>query len=234
MRHPGLPWRVIGCGLVLLNVVLYSDVATAQLTVNPSSISLGSAPVGSGVTQLLVLGNSGGSNLTVSQAAMTGLGFSLSGLPLTLAAGQSLSFSVTFAPKSSGSVSGSLTLASSTPILHGTNGKHNGSNSTTTTVLLSGTGTSLSPPSTTPGQLVANPSSLSFSSVQVSNTKTLSEAVTNIGGSSVTVSQATVAGTGFSITGLSLPLTLTAGQSVTFTATFAVASPSAPTLRTRR
>ncbi len=221
MRHPGLPWRVIGCGLVLLNVVLYSDVATAQLTVNPSSISLGSVPVGSSVTQLLVLGNSGGSNLTVSQAAMTGLGFSLSGLPLTLAAGQSLSFSVTFAPKSSGSVSGSLTLASSTPILHGTNGKHNGSNSTTTTVLLSGTGTSLSPPSTTPGQLVANPSSLSFSSVQVSNTKTLSEAVTNIGGSSVTVSQATVAGTGFSISGLSLPLTLTAGQSVTFTATFA-------------
>ncbi len=46
MRHPGLPWRVIWCGLVLLNVVLYSDVATAQLTVNPSSISFSSVPVG--------------------------------------------------------------------------------------------------------------------------------------------------------------------------------------------
>ncbi len=220
MRRPGLPWRVIGCGLVLLNILLYSDVATAQLTVNPSSISFGSILVGSSATQLLILGNSGGSNLTVSQAAMTGSGFSLSGLPLTLAAGQSLSFSVTFAPKSSGSVSGSLSLASSTAILHGTNGKHNGSN-TTTTVLLSGAGTSLSPASTTPGQLVANPSSLSFGSVQVTNTKTLSEAVTNTGGSSVTLSQATVAGTGFSISGLNLPLTLAVGQSVTFTATFA-------------
>ena len=221
MRHPGLPWRVIWCGLVLLNVVLYSDVATAQLTVNPSSISFSSVPVGSSATQLLVLGNSGGSDLTVAEAAMTGSGFSLSGLPLTLPAGQSASFSVIFAPQSSGSVSGSLSLVSSTAILHGTNGKHNGSNSTTSTVPLSGSGTILSTASTTPGQLVANPSSLSFGSVQVSSTNTLFEAVTNTGGSSVTVSQATIAGTGFSISGLSLPLTLAAGQSVTFGVTFA-------------
>ena len=221
MRHPGLPWRVIWCGLVLLNVVLYSDVATAQLTVNPSSISFSSVPVGSSATQLLVLGNSGGSDLTVAEAAMTGSGFSLSGLPLTLPAGQSASFSVIFAPQSSGSVSGSLSLVSSTAILHGTNGKHNGSNSTTSTVPLSGSGTILSTASTTPGQLVANPSSLSFGSVQVSSTNTLFEAVTNTGGSSVTLSQATVVGTGFSISGLSLPLTLAAGQSVTFGATFA-------------
>ncbi len=111
-------------------------------------------------------------------------------------------------------------MASSTTILHGTNGKHNGSNSTTTTVPLSGSGTILSTASTTPGQLVANPSSLSFGSVQVGNTNTLFEAVSNTGGSSVTLSQATVAGTGFSISGLSLPLTLAAGQSVTFGATF--------------
>jgi hypothetical protein len=221
VRHPGLLWRVIGCGLVLLNVLLYSEVSTAQLTVKPSSISFGSVPVGSSATQSLVLGNSGGSNLTVSQAAMTGSGFSLSGLPLTLAAGQIASFSVTFAPKSSGNVSGSISLLSSTAILHGTNGKHNGSSSTTTTVPLSGTGTILATASTSPGQLVASPSSLSFGSIQVVNTKTLSEAVTNTGGSSVTLSQATVAGTGFSISGLSLPLTLAAGQSVTFTATFA-------------
>ena len=88
-------------------------------------------------------------------------------------------------------------------------------------VPLSGSGTILSTASTTPGQLVANPTSVSFGGVQVGNTKTLSEAVTNTGGSSVTLSQATVAGTGFSITGLSLPLTLAVGQSVTFTATFA-------------
>ena len=223
MRRFGLPWRVIGCGLVLLNVLLYSKVSTAQLTVNPSSISFGSVPVGSKLTHSLVLGNSGGSSLTISQAAMTGSGFSLTGpaLPLTLATGQSASFSVTFAPTSSGSVSSNLSLVSSTPTLHGTNGKHNGSNSITTSIPLSGSGTSLSTASTTPGQLVANPSSLSFGSVQVSNSNTLFEAVTNTGGSSVTLSQATVVGVGFSISGLSLPLTLAAGQSVTFGATFA-------------
>jgi hypothetical protein len=43
-----------------------------------------------------------------------------------------------------------------------------------------------------------------------------SETLTNSGGSSVTVSQANVSGSGFSVTGLSLPLTLTPGQSFTF------------------
>ena len=221
MKRPGLPWRVIGCGLVLLSALLYADVATAQLTVNQSSVNFGSVPAGSSATQALVLGNSGGSSLTVSQATVTAP-FSLGSLPLplTLAAGQSASFSVVFAPQSSGSVSGSLSLVSWTPVLHGTNGKHNGSNNTTTTVPLSGAGASLSTASTTPGQLVASPSSLSFGSVQVSNSVTLSEAVTNTGGSNVTVAQATAAGTGFSISGLNLPLTLAAGQSVTFSATF--------------
>jgi hypothetical protein len=220
VRHPGLPWRVIGCGIVLLNILVYSEAAPAQLTVNPSSISFGSVPVSSGAMQLLVLGNSGGSNLTVSQAAMTGSGFSLSGpaLPLTLAAGQSASFSVTFAPQSSGTVNGSLSLTWIPPVKN--SGKRKGSNSKATTVPVSGTGTVQSRASTTPGQLVANPSSLSFGSVQVSSSKTLFEAITNTGGSSVTLSQATVVGIGFSISDLSLPLTLAAGQSVTFGATF--------------
>ena len=218
MRRSGLPWRVIGCGIVLLNILLYSEVAPAQLTINPSSISFGSVPVSSSAMQSLVLGNSGGSNLTVSQAAMSGSGFSLSGpaLPLTLVAGQSASFSVTFAPQSSGTVNGSLSLTWIPPLRN--NGKRKGWSSKATTVLVSGTGTIQCTASTTLG---ANPSSLSFGSVQVGNTKTLSEAVTNTGGSSVTLSQATVVGTGFSISGLSLPLTLAAGQSVTFAATFA-------------
>jgi len=220
VRRSGLPWRVVGCGIVLLNILLYSEVAPAQLTVNPSSISFGSVPVGGSAMLSIALGNSGGSNLTVSQATMTGSGLSLSGpaLPLTLAAGQTASFSVTFAPQSSGTVNGSLSLTWIPPLKN--NGKRKGW-SQTTTISVSGTGAIPSTASTTPGQLGANPSSLSFGSVQVGNIKTLSEAVTNTGGSSVTLSQATVVGTEFSISGLSLPLTLAAGQSVTFAATFA-------------
>ena len=66
-----------------------------------------------------------------------------------------------------------------------------------------------------------SPGNLSFGSVQVGGTKSLSAAVTNTGGSSVTLSQATAAGIGFTVAGLNLPLTLNPGQSVTFSASFA-------------
>src|SRR5258707_13979536 len=88
-----------------------------------------------------------------------------------------------------------------------------GSNPKLTTAL-SGTGVAAGP-------LSANPTSLSFGTVQVGSSANLSETLTNTGGTTVIVSQANVTGTGFSITGLTLPATLTAGQSVTFTATFA-------------
>jgi hypothetical protein len=51
--------------------------------------------------------------------------------------------------------------------------------------------------------------------------------VTNTGGTTVTISNASVTGTGFSITGLTVPSTLTAGQSVTFTAKFSPAATGA-------
>ena len=71
------------------------------------------------------------------------------------------------------------------------------------------------------GQLTANPASLAFGSAQVGSSLTLTDSLTNTGGSSVTISQATATGTGFSISGLNLPLTLNPGSSVTFSAVFA-------------
>src|SRR5258708_30669194 len=145
--------------------------------------------------------NSGGSSLTISQATVTGAGFSLSGFtaPQTLAAGQSLTFSVYFAPSSGGTVSGALTLLS------------NASN-TSVSVSLSGTGTS-------PGQLTVSPGSVSFGNVVVgtsqSQTGTLSAS-----GSSVTVSSATSSSSEFAVTGVAFPLSIAAGQSVPFTVKF--------------
>ncbi len=217
MKRPCLPWRTVGCGLTLLNILLYAGLAPAQLTVNPSSMSFGSV-LGSSATQLLVLSNSGGSSLTVSQAAVTGTGFSLGApaLPLTLDAGQSTSFGVTFTPQSSGTVLGSLSLSWNSALRGNKKRK-------ATTVPLSGTATTSSTSgasSTAPGKLVANPSNLSFGSVQVGNTQTLNAVITNTGGSSATLSQAVATGSGFAISGLNLPMTLAAGESVTFTATF--------------
>jgi hypothetical protein len=121
-------------------------------------------------------------------------------LPATLAAGQTISFNVTFTPTTGGSANGNLSITS------------NASNPNLS-IPVSGIGV-------TPGSLSATASSLSFGSVQVGNNQTLSETLTNSGGSSLTVTQTTVTGTGFSVTGLTLPLTLIPGQSFTFGAFF--------------
>jgi hypothetical protein len=61
---------------------------------------------------------------------------------------------------------------------------------------------------------------LVFGNVQVGNNQQLSETLTNSGGVNVHISQATIAGTGFSMSGLNPPLLLTPGQHYTFTVTF--------------
>lgn len=84
------------------------------LSVNPLSLSFGNVTIGSNSALPVVVTNSGNTSITISQAAATGAGFSVSGpaLPLTLAAGQNTSFSVTFAPTSAGSVTGNFSVAS--------------------------------------------------------------------------------------------------------------------------
>src|SRR5712692_6520400 len=184
-----------------------TGVTAGSLAPSPSSLSFGTVQVGTSQTLQETLTNSGGSSLSISQATVTGSGFSVSGLnlPATLAAGQSVTFSVMFAPQSGGAASGYLSVTS------------NASNSTLR-VSLSGAGA-------TAGALSASPSSISFGSLQVGNNSTRSETLTNSGGSSVTISQANITGSGFSITGLNLPLTLIPGQSFTFGTVFAPTSP---------
>jgi hypothetical protein len=175
--------------------------APGQLTANPGSLNFANVQVGSSQAQSATLTNSGGFSLTVSQATLPGASFTLGGLalPLTLGAGQSATVSVVFAPQSMGSSSGNIAFTS---------------NASTPSVNLPVSGTAV-----TPGTLTANPNSLALGSVQVGNNTSLSETLTNTGGSSVTISQANVTGAVFSLSGLTLPLTLTPNQSVTFTAT---------------
>jgi hypothetical protein len=70
---------------------------------------------------------------------------------------------------------------------------------------------------------------VSFGSVQVNGSSAASDTITNTGGSSVTLTQVNVTGAGFSAPGLTLPLTLNAGQSFTFSAMFAPQSAGAVT-----
>jgi hypothetical protein len=68
--------------------------------------------------------------------------------------------------------------------------------------------------------LGANPSVVNFGSVIVGGGSTQTASLSVTGTGSTTISQATVSGAGFSISGLSLPLTLAAGQSTNFNVAF--------------
>ena len=195
-----------------LNIPLSgTGVAAGALGANPTSLSFGSVTVGVKQTLSETLTNTGGSSITISAAAASGSGFSLSGIttPVTLTAGQSTSFSVSFTPTAAGAVSGNVAITST-------------ASNPTLNIPLSGTGV-------TAGALGANPTSLSFGSVQIAHTQTLSETVTNTGSTSISISQVAVTGTGFSVSGINPPVTLTAGQSTSFSVSFTPATSGAKT-----
>ncbi len=174
-----------------------------QISVVPPSVGFGSVTVGVTNTQTVTIRNPGTATLTLSQANVTGTGFAKSGisLPLTLAAGGSTAFTVSFAPTTATTTGGTLTLLSNAP-------------TPSVSVMLSGTGVSAT------SQLTANPTSINFGSATVQTSKSQPVTLINSGNSSISLSQLTIAGTGFTQSGLSLPLTLAAGQSTTFNAIF--------------
>src|SRR5262249_48497457 len=175
---------------------------SGQLTSNPAKMNFGSVQVGSTKVWTGVLTNSAGSAITISKATVTGTGYKVSGLslPATLNPGQRTGYSMTFAPKSAGSFSGDLAITSNAP-------------NPTLNVPLSGTGA-------TSGQLSANPTSLSFGSVQTGTKKTVSETLTNSSSRAVTISKVAASGAGFSFSGINTPVTLNPNHSFTFNVAF--------------
>jgi len=69
--------------------------------------------------------------------------------------------------------------------------------------------------------LVPAPASTSFGNVVLGSSSTLPVILTNTGPGSVTITQDSISGSGFSISGPALPFTLSAGQNVDFSVTFA-------------
>ena len=185
-----------------------TGVANGQLALNPTSQSFGSVTVGSQSNQIVTLTNNSASTVNISQASVSGTGFKLNGVtaPIALNASQSTTFTVTFAPQSTAPASGSVTITSDAP-------------NPTLSMPLSGTGVAL-------GALGSSPTSLAFGSVRVGNNQALAETVSNTGGSSLTLSQVGISGTGFTLSGITTPVTLTPGQSASFSVSFTPQSAS--------
>jgi hypothetical protein len=90
-----------------------SGLAAGQLAVNPSTLSFGNVAVGSSSSKSASL-TAGTSSVTVSSASWNGQGYSVSGIsfPVTVPAGQSVSFNVDFAPSAAGASSGTISFIS--------------------------------------------------------------------------------------------------------------------------
>jgi Abnormal spindle-like microcephaly-assoc'd, ASPM-SPD-2-Hydin/Glycosyl hydrolase catalytic core len=176
-----------------------TGVSSQPVTASPSTVSFGQVAIGTISTVPVVLTNARSWKVALSSLQTTGGAFSMSGpsFPLTLGAGQSVAVNVAFSPQSAGTTGGELFVSG--PRL---------------AIPLTGTGTA-------PGQLTSNLGSLNFANVPMGSSHTQSVTLTNSGGSGLTVSHATLTGTGFTLSGLALPLTLGAGQSATFSIVFA-------------
>lgn len=184
-----------------------SPAVTYVLSASTSNVSFPNTLVGTSTSQSISLTNSGTGTLTISQVAVSGAGFGVSGFSgsVSLAPGNSISLAVSFTPSAVGTLAGTITVVS------------NASNSSAS-ISLSGTGVQ--------PQISVVPSSVSFSNVSVGVTNSQSVMIKNIGTANLTVSQASLAGTTFTYSGLALPLTLPAGGSSTFTVAFAPTSAS--------
>jgi hypothetical protein len=177
--------------------------AAGSLGSSPSSISFGYVQVGNKSSLSEKLTNTGGSNVTISQIAASGFGFSLSGItaPVSLAAGQSKTFTVSFSPTTAAGAHGKVTITSNAP-------------NSTLTIPLSGRGTA-----TSSAQLGIYPNSLALGAVVVGTSGKASGSLT-ASGASVTVTAASVNNTAFVVSGISLPVTIQAGQRLPFNVTF--------------
>jgi Abnormal spindle-like microcephaly-assoc'd, ASPM-SPD-2-Hydin len=185
-----------------LSVALVGTGGEPGLAISPASFNFGSVQVGSTGTATITLTNSGTESVSINQASAAGTGFSAIGLApgATIAAGQSTTFTAQFTPTTSGNASGSISVASNAP-------------NSPLTIALSASGSQ--------AQISAIPSTAGFGNVSTGTSNSQTISLTNNGTASLVISHATVTGTGFSISGLSAPITIPAGSNTTFNAAFA-------------
>ncbi|MGA7443709.1 MAG: choice-of-anchor D domain-containing protein [Candidatus Sulfotelmatobacter sp.] len=180
-----------------------TGVSSEAVTAVPSSVSFGQVAIGSSATVPVVLTNDRPWNVILSEVQTTGREFSMKGatFPLTLGKGQSVTLNVIFTPESVGMAGGSALV----------------SGPKTLTIPLIGTGKAGTPAAA--GQLTVTPATLNFGSVPDGTTVTQSISLSAVG-SSVTVSSSASSSSQFVLNGATFPLTIAAGQSVSFNVAF--------------
>jgi len=174
-----------------------------ELHCNPCSHSFGKVEVGSTSSYSIQLTNAGSKALRITSKSIHGSGFSLGSftVPVTIEPGASLELPVSFAPAGKGYSDAVINVASNEPdsplVIHAGGTGIYGQNA----------------------ELAVTPATLSFGNVTVGSSSTL-PATLKATNAAVTISADQSTSSEFTIVGLTLPLTLPAGQSVQLTIQF--------------
>ncbi len=287
-------------GSISKNLALHLNAAVPTLSINATSVGFGNVVVNTTATQSLTLTSTGTVPVTINSAALTGVGFSISGVgfPVTLNPGQTAILGLQFDPTATDAAMGQLTIASNsttngtavislsgtgTPppaalnLLSCSSGAVTGAGTDTCTVTLTAAAPSAGltvnlsssssnvtvpsavtiPPGAASAEFTAtvasvktaqavtitasvgsmftsftmqlnatilalsiNPSSVAFGNVVV-NTPTMEQiTLTSTGTAPVTINEITLMGTGFTLSGPALPITLTPNQTTTVDLSF--------------
>lgn len=178
---------------------------SASLEVTPLSINFGSVEEGTSGQKAVEILNTGTESAKITNVALKGSGFSVQGMgvPLTILGGGSTSFKVEFAPGTAGAANGSIVLT--------TDG-----NNPPVIIALSGNGTETE----TKASITASPSSENFGDVVVGSDATVHVQLKVAGPAPIKISEVSTTGTGFSISGLTVPSTIKAGETASFAVIF--------------
>lgn len=173
--------------------------ASGILSVSASSFDFKTVVVGQTVNQNLTVTNSGQSPIQLTGLTLSNSAFAITGpsVPRTILPANSLTYTLSFSPTTSGSATGTLELATDLQ-------------SVSRSVALTGSGEKAF------ANLVLSPSSINFGNLAVAKTSTQSVAMQNTGDINMTIQGITVAGAGFGYSSLTPGLSLAPNQTVTF------------------
>ena len=183
--------------------------SAGTLSVSPGAISFGAVPVGQTATTKVLLLNVTSAPIAVSQVNVSGQNFFLnsqSNLPTTINGGSVANFQIGFKPAGSSTYSGQFTVMGpgGKQIYVGTiSGQGVGDSGNTATSILT-----------------VSAANLAFGNLTVGSAATQSVTLASTGTAPVTISSATLSGTGFKLSGGAFPDLLNPGQSLTLNVQF--------------
>src|SRR5580698_8748479 len=195
-----LTYRIIPTSFA---IAFFAAVAFAQnsgpvLSVSSNTVNFGSIAVGQTVSQSVTLSSTGNAPVTISGISVAGSLFSAAGIttPMTLNPGQTATLNLGFTSPHVSTFTGVVTITSN-------------SSAGNLTINMSAAGIAGNP------VLSVSSSTINFGNILVGQTVSQSVTLSSTGNAPVTVSGISVAGSLFSATGITTPMTLNPGQTAT-------------------